>query len=118
MSFGVENIGRMLNDVDLEEKRRLAGVFVSENKRDYGGAVDGEGRIVSNSDLIKAFGDLTRQFGEWILDGCSIDDLADLVYNYKAVTNCFDGDTSCMDNYINKFLGGYSDILPTGFPRV
>ena len=119
MGLGLDNIGRML-DVDLDEKRKLAGVVVDDKGvRDYGGAVDAEGHIATRRDVIKAFSVVIEDTVKYSHDKCDyINIVMNSIYEYKAIANCFSDDTSNFNNELNLFLDSYGRPSWGDFPRL
>ena len=95
----------LLSDVEMNEKRKLAGVCV-DNKgvRYYGGTACKDGKIVSIENVVEAFGGVMVDIGEMCNGEVGPDSLIDSINYYKAVRFCFGEDTTVYDNRINMTL--------------
>jgi len=112
----------LLSNADMMDRRTLNGVIVNDKGvRDYGGAVNRKGWIMSNEDMVEAFGNVIYFLERWNFGDCSRAQLVGSVYEYKARSNCFSGDVSivnAMSENINERLGCYDGLCPPEFPRV
>ena len=75
----------------------------------------------TEEDVIDAFIRVFYRVGRGECQGFLEEDIrsvAGSVYEYNAVTHCFSGDTSIMNDKLNLYLDGYEELSQAGFPRV